>query len=84
MRFLFSILVACGDDVPPDDGFGEPCEAILDGRFFTLCTTSTGAEGVCAVGVCRRWCDGDETSQTACPNGQHAIPTIANRCWCEP
>lgn len=86
MKFLLVLLVACGDNIPPDDGFGDPCEAILDGRIFTLCTTSTGSGGICAVNVCRRWCNGDGhvPRPTACPVGQHAIPTIASRCWCEP
>jgi hypothetical protein len=84
MKWFLLLLVACGDNIPADDGFGEPCIPIIDGRVFTLCTTSTGSGGVCAVGICRRWCNGRETNPNACPEGQIAIPTIADRCWCEP
>jgi hypothetical protein len=79
IRVVIVMVFACGDNLPPDDGFGEPCESVADGRMFTTCETSTGAEGICAVDVCRRWCDGER-----CPLGQRAVPTVAQRCWCEP
>lgn len=82
MRALvLAALLACGDNELVDDGFGEPCESILDGRIYTTCESADGIEGICAVGVCRRFCAQDSPR---CPPSQAAIPTVANQCWCEP
>lgn len=75
------LLVACGDNIVPDDGFGEPCEpTIHPGHLHSECETVTGAVGICAIGICRRFCDGPNDG---CPPGQAAIPTVENLCWCE-
>jgi len=84
VKLLLVLLVACGDNVVPDDGFGELCEPMYSPtQIHTECETETGAIGICAGGVCRRFCDGTEESPSACPPGQRAIPTVENLCWCE-
>ncbi len=83
IRPLLLLLACCGDNLPVDDGFGEPCESI-SGQLYTECETETSTIGICAIGVCRRFCEGSEEDLRACPPGQRAIPTVANLCWCEP
>lgn len=86
-------LVACGDnDLPADDGYGGPCNVNLnDTELFTACKALLGQDGVCAQimtgdvrGICRRWCDGDETNPVACPKDQRAIVIQEGRCLCQP
>lgn len=90
---VIAVMAACGDnDLPPDDGYGGPCDVNLnDNQLFTPCTSLLDQEGVCAQivtgdvrGICRRWCEGDETNPQACPTDQQAIPISGGRCLCQP
>jgi hypothetical protein len=82
---LLLALVGCGDNLEPDDGFGEPCESEYSyGRLYTPCESTIGEPGVCAIGQCRRWCLGGIENPLACPEGQQAIPIVQDLCFCDP